>query len=394
MEIWFCDDNLARRQEIAEKFSCYNVKPFSSDIEKLIEHKRPNLILTHTKNSEILEKANRIGVPAIAFIDDETSIEELRAAGTYADLIEIDKLEKKLGEMLPKEYDITCPVVSQRNTQPMQYNSYQNEPVYNNQLTNQSLLTRNEIIVVASGKGGVGKTTFTACIALALNNKGAQVCAVDFDLISPTLGAILQVNTQKGIGNFLQGPEAMGNSYINNIMSVHPSGLNLLLPNGNNNIFLTRRDVEKILRNLVRQYEIIVIDVGTNTGEYVKACVDFATKLFLVTELTAPSVQMCKLWMQQICPRDMTKIHLLVNKQKKIGFPVTSAQRIINVNLVGSLPEDIKVVKGEGNGNPLPARGPFNKEIMAITDFVWPWRQAKIIKSGGLFSSLRGLIKN
>ncbi|NVK33830.1 MAG: AAA family ATPase, partial [Rhodobacteraceae bacterium] len=38
------------------------------------------------------------------------------------------------------------------------------------------------VIVVTSGKGGVGKTTSTAAIASTLAKQGYKVCAVDFDV--------------------------------------------------------------------------------------------------------------------------------------------------------------------------------------------------------------------
>lgn len=38
------------------------------------------------------------------------------------------------------------------------------------------------VIVVTSGKGGVGKTTATANIAVALATSGASVCMIDMDI--------------------------------------------------------------------------------------------------------------------------------------------------------------------------------------------------------------------
>ena len=39
-----------------------------------------------------------------------------------------------------------------------------------------------KVIVVTSGKGGVGKTTSTASIGAALAQTGQRVCVVDFDV--------------------------------------------------------------------------------------------------------------------------------------------------------------------------------------------------------------------
>ena len=43
-------------------------------------------------------------------------------------------------------------------------------------------MARGRIIVITSGKGGVGKTTTTANIGAALANLGKSVCVVDMDI--------------------------------------------------------------------------------------------------------------------------------------------------------------------------------------------------------------------
>lgn len=52
---------------------------------------------------------------------------------------------------------------------------------------NQSLSKINNIIVVASGKGGVGKSTVSANLALALARQGAKVGLVDADVYGPSI---------------------------------------------------------------------------------------------------------------------------------------------------------------------------------------------------------------
>ena len=44
-----------------------------------------------------------------------------------------------------------------------------------------------KVVVVASGKGGVGKTTTSANIAAGLAQKGHKTVAIDFDVAMPAL---------------------------------------------------------------------------------------------------------------------------------------------------------------------------------------------------------------
>jgi len=48
-----------------------------------------------------------------------------------------------------------------------------------------------DVIVVTSGKGGVGKTTSTAALGAALAEHGKRVCVVDFDVGLRNLDLVL-----------------------------------------------------------------------------------------------------------------------------------------------------------------------------------------------------------
>src|SRR5688500_15752536 len=50
------------------------------------------------------------------------------------------------------------------------------------------------VVVVASGKGGVGKSALTANLAAALSRNGRPTGAVDADLNGPSLGRMLGVS--------------------------------------------------------------------------------------------------------------------------------------------------------------------------------------------------------
>lgn len=70
-----------------------------------------------------------------------------------------------------------------------------------------------QIILVASGKGGVGKSTTAANVALALSHAGANVGLLDADIYGPSLPTMLGVGDKKPVSNdgkFLEPIEAHG----------------------------------------------------------------------------------------------------------------------------------------------------------------------------------------
>src|SRR6056297_1946700 len=73
----------------------------------------------------------------------------------------------------------------------------------------------NTIIPIASGKGGVGKTIFTANLGVALAREGKTCLLVDLDLGSSNLHTCLGIkNSNPGIGNYIYKQEKSLESLI------------------------------------------------------------------------------------------------------------------------------------------------------------------------------------
>ncbi len=72
-----------------------------------------------------------------------------------------------------------------------------------------------KILPIASGKGGVGKTVFTANLGIVLASKGEKVVIVDLDLGGSNMHTVLGIkNDMSGIGHFINNKELTFNDII------------------------------------------------------------------------------------------------------------------------------------------------------------------------------------
>lgn len=124
-----------------------------------------------------------------------------------------------------------------------------------------------QIIPVASGKGGVGKSLLSANLAIALGQAGKKVLLADLDLGASNLHLVIgQVNSKVGIGTFLSGQSKFeeiifptdyknvffiaGDSELPGLTSLKVSQKNELIKNFN---------------KLDKEYDYLILDLGAGT---------------------------------------------------------------------------------------------------------------------------------
>lgn len=108
--------------------------------------------------------------------------------------------EKGAGSTLPKPMPKTTNAMDNQSHSSATNNANAESPITKSAPTQASLAAHpriRHIIVVASGKGGVGKSTTTVNIALALQKLGNRVGVLDADIYGPSMPTMLGVDSVK-----------------------------------------------------------------------------------------------------------------------------------------------------------------------------------------------------
>lgn len=145
-----------------------------------------------------------------------------------------------------------------------------------------------EIIAIVSGKGGVGKTTLTGNLGIALAELGFSVLMIDADLAMANLSLLMGLKAPPiTIHDVL-----LGSSPAKDAIYDGPSGIKII-PAGLSISFYTRVDIERLVattKDLQKSFDFILIDSPAGIEKNVIAAMSASTQILLITEPTAPSV--------------------------------------------------------------------------------------------------------
>ena len=148
------------------------------------------------------------------------------------------------------------------------------------------MMTR--IVVCASGKGGVGKTTLVANLGLALAKLGKDVTVVDANLTTPNLGLHLGVPLYPTTLHDV----VKGRAHIRDAIYEHESGLKII-PAGISIKDLKGADPKEIpnaFLGLLGTSDIVLVDASAGLGREALSALEAADELLLITNPDISSV--------------------------------------------------------------------------------------------------------
>lgn len=223
------------------------------------------------------------------------------------------------------------------------------------------------IIVMTSGKGGVGKTTSSAAIGTGLALKGHKTCIIDFDVGLRNLDIIMGCE-RRVVFDFIN--VINGEAKLNQALIKDKRVENLyILPTSQtrDKDALTKEGVGKILDELKREFDYIICDSPAGIEKGALMALYYADEAIIVTNPEVSSVRDSDRILGVLQAKsyraennlEPVKEHLLITRydpdrvERGDMLKVDDVLEILSIPLLGVVPESGAVLRASNIGTPV-----------------------------------------
>ncbi|BAP58646.1 septum site-determining protein MinD [Candidatus Tachikawaea gelatinosa] len=224
------------------------------------------------------------------------------------------------------------------------------------------------IIVITSGKGGVGKTTSSAAIATGLAQKGKKTVVVDFDIGLRNLDLVMGCERRVvyDFVNVIQGDAKLNQALIKDkrIEKLY------ILPASQtrDKSSLICQNIEKIFNDLKKmKFDFIICDSPAGIEKGALMAFYFADEAIIIANPEISSVRDSDRMIGMINSKSFRSInalepvkeHLLLTRYniqhvlKGDMLSVKDVSEILHIPLIGVIPEDSSILRSSNKGDPV-----------------------------------------
>jgi len=199
---------------------------------------------------------------------------------------------------------------------------------------------RKKIIVITSGKGGVGKTTTAINLGAAINYFGKDVLIVDGNLSTPNVGIHLNSPEVPICLNHV----LLGKAEPYEAVYEHDSGLKIM-PSS-----LSIRELGKIKSEKIKELkpdlkklgDYIILDSAAGLGDEACSAIEAADELILVTNPEMPAITDALKTIKLAQEKNIKVKGIIITRVKKNKSEMQPdiVKEMLETPILGSIPED------------------------------------------------------
>jgi len=225
-----------------------------------------------------------------------------------------------------------------------------------------------KIIVITSGKGGVGKTTSAINIGASLNHFGKDVLILDANLTTPNVG--IHLNSPEvpiSLNHVLQNKADVFEAVYK-----HDSGMKII-PSSISIKELKKVKPEKI-KNFKKDFanlaDHIIVDSAAGLGAEVRNVIEIADEIIVITNPEMPAITdaLKAIKLAEEMKKPILGVIITRVKKDKIEMQPDIVKDMLEVPILGMVPEDIAIKKSLNEKDAVVHTHPKSKAARAYKE--------------------------
>ena len=224
------------------------------------------------------------------------------------------------------------------------------------------MLERSKVIAIISPKGGAGKTTTTANLAVALSNLGKKVLAIDANISTASLGFHFGINGERvTFKEVLDEHYLVSNAVIKYKPNLHIITNDISMEFGNKQSTINgsirhlTNYYDIILSQLVRDYDVILLDSAPGFNQESIAAMRASDIMIMVINPEVPSVVASTKGIEYSHRLKKKILGVVLNKMLFTDYELTSKEikEALNTRILAEVPYDENVLKAISSNKPV-----------------------------------------
>lgn len=227
-----------------------------------------------------------------------------------------------------------------------------------------TIILMTEVISIVSGKGGVGKTTIVANLAVTLTKQNKKVLVIDGNVSGPNLAMHLGIP--------LHYPTSLNDvlkeeAFVTQAIYKHVSGFSLI-PASLTELNKAKVSFKDILFYLVGDYDYILIDAAAGINEEVEAAVEVADKVLIITNPELPALANAALTKKRVDEKGKAVLGVVLNKVRNEKYELSreDVENFLQLPVLSSIIDEKVVRESIALRKPVTTFKPLSRSARAI----------------------------
>ena len=259
-----------------------------------------------------------------------------------------------------------------------------------------------EVIVVTSGKGGVGKTTTSANVGTGLAAMGKRVVLIDTDIGLRNLDVVMGLENRivYNLVDVVENKCRIKQALIKD--KRHPSLYLMPSAQTKDKTAVNPQQMVKMINQLREQFDYIILDCPAGIEQGFKNAIAGADRALVVTTPEVSAIRDADRVIGLLESAEMESIQLIINRiridmvRRGDMMSMEDVKEILAVELLGIVPDDEEIVISTNRGEPLtggdsPAGIAYSNICKRLLGYEVPFLTFE--NKTGLLAKVSGLFK-